>query len=221
MNPTTGLLPAVLTGTGISTPSAPSQQRTRPTNPSPKSLSHLLQHLPHLPLLPLLPLLPHFPNLVHIPHPFPISPASPSLDIPPLSPSSATKMTPSSFYLPDLERSSPFPLRSNLHYQPTASISNEWISGYGIHPNQAHRIGFESCAFGLLVSYCYPRADMERFRVLCDFINSLFAFDDLMDEEHLVRDVHGTRAVMDIAMNGLWHPETYQTDFQVGQSIQE
>ncbi|KAG8900686.1 hypothetical protein FRC00_011755 [Tulasnella sp. 408] len=130
-------------------------------------------------------------------------------------------MTPSTFYLPDLERSSPFPLRDNLHHEPSASLSNEWIASYGIHPNKAHRIGFESCVFGLLVSYCYPRADKERFRVLCDFINSLFAFDDLMDEEHLVRDVHGTKAVMDIAMNALWHPETYQTDFQVGQSIQD
>lgn len=129
-------------------------------------------------------------------------------------------MSSSTFRLPDLVNACPYSLRQNPHVDPIAAESNQWIATYDIHPNDAHRQAFESCAFGLLVSYVYPRANPERFRVLCDFINALFAFDDLMDEEHLVRDVDGTKAVMDIAMNALWHPESFTTQFRIGQAVQ-
>lgn len=53
--------------------------------------------------------------------------------------------------------------------------------------------------------------------VLCDYINCLFAFDDLTDEGGLRKDGNGTKKASDIIMNALSHPFTYETEFRCGQ----
>ncbi|KAG8995769.1 hypothetical protein FRB94_011659 [Tulasnella sp. JGI-2019a] len=129
-------------------------------------------------------------------------------------------MTTATFTLPDLVSTCPFPLRCNPNLEPIASESNKWIDGYDIHPNDGHRKAYEACAFGLLVAHTYPKADGQRFRVLCDFINALFAFDDLMDEEHLVRDPSGTKKAIDALMNAFWHHDTHKPGFKLAQANQ-
>lgn len=53
--------------------------------------------------------------------------------------------------------------------------------------------------------------------VLCDYINTLFAYDDLTDEGGLRKDGDGTRKASDIIMNAIAHPFTYETEFRCGQ----
>lgn len=57
--------------------------------------------------------------------------------------------------------------------------------------------------------------------VLCDFINCLFAFDDLTDEGHLKKDGEGTRKASDVFMEALRYPEIPQTGFKVGETIRK
>lgn len=67
-------------------------------------------------------------------------------------------------HLPDFIATCPFPLEVNPHYMPTARVSEDWLESQGVHPNAAHRQGFQKCNFGLLTAMCYPTADQERFR---------------------------------------------------------
>ncbi|KAG8926677.1 hypothetical protein FRC03_011428 [Tulasnella sp. 419] len=121
------------------------------------------------------------------------------------------------YNITDFIAHSPYQLHVNPHYQPVAAISEKWLDDHGVHPSPKKRAAFEACNFGLLTAMCYAEAPYERFRVLCDFINCLFAFDDLTDEGGLRKDNKGTRKASDIIMNSLWHPFTYKTEFRCGQ----
>ncbi|KAG8908273.1 hypothetical protein FRB99_007806 [Tulasnella sp. 403] len=121
------------------------------------------------------------------------------------------------YLIPDFIGYSPFNLRVNPHYQPLAAISEKWLDDHKVHPSPKKRAAFEACNFGLLTAMCYPDADYARFRVLCDYINCLFAFDDLTDEGGLRKDGTGTKKASDIIMNALHHPFAYQTEFRCGQ----
>jgi len=125
------------------------------------------------------------------------------------------------YHLPDFISMCLYSLETNPHYQKTAVISENWLHAHGVHPNQAHRRAFQDCDFGLLTAYCYPNADETRFRVLCDFINCLFAFDDLTDEGGLRVDADGTRRASDIVMGALCSPHTYETRFKIGRVFAE
>lgn len=57
--------------------------------------------------------------------------------------------------------------------------------------------------------------------ILCDFINCLFAFDDLTDEGGLRKDDDGTKRANQIVMNALMDPFCYTTEFRVGEVIRE
>jgi hypothetical protein len=131
-------------------------------------------------------------------------------------------ITPTLTYkLPDFISVCQYPLRRNEHYDPVAVESENWLHAHGVHPNDQHRQAFLSCNFGLLTAYCYSEADRARFRVLCDYINCLFAFDDLTDEGGLRMDADGTRKASDIVMNALRQPYTYQTPFKIGRVFSE
>jgi len=123
--------------------------------------------------------------------------------------------------LPDLVKGCPFPLTDNIHYEDIAPESEVWLHSHGLHPNAAHRKSFQDCDFGRLTSMCYPTAEKQRFRILCDYINCLFAFDDLTDEGGLRKDEDGTRRAADIVMCVLRQPDTYKTEFKVGEVIGE
>lgn len=42
---------------------------------------------------------------------------------------------------------------------------------------------FIMCSFKLLASYMYPYASYNAFRTCCDFINLLFAIDEISDDQ--------------------------------------
>ncbi|KAG8902020.1 hypothetical protein FRB99_004869 [Tulasnella sp. 403] len=130
-------------------------------------------------------------------------------------------MPSSTFVLPDFIAMCPFPLRTNSHYGAVSRASELWLAQHGVHPNEHHQKGFQACNFGLLTAMCYPTADRECFRVLCDFINCLFAFDDITDEGYLRKDGDGTKSAIDIVMDALRHPATYQTEFKVAKVIRD
>jgi len=135
----------------------------------------------------------------------------------------ATRPPPSGphYHIPDLINYSPYQLNVNPHYQPAAAISEQWIDEHGVHESDRKRQAYEACNFGLLTAMCYSEANFERFRVLCDFINCLFCFDDLTDEGGLRKDERGTRKASDIVMNSLFHPFTYDTEFKCGKVFME
>lgn len=121
------------------------------------------------------------------------------------------------YTITDFIEYSPYKLRVNPYYQPLAAISEQWLDDHQVHPSARKRAAFEACNFGLLTAMCYPDADYDRFRVLCDYINTLFAYDDLTDEGGLRKDGDGTRKASDIIMNAIAHPFTYETEFRCGQ----
>ena len=120
------------------------------------------------------------------------------------------------YQLPDFIATCPYPLDINPYYSQTAVISEDWLHGHGVHQHEAHRRAFQDCDFSLLVAYSYPEADETRFRLLCDYFNILFAFDDLADEGGLRMDADGTRKASEIVMGALSSPYTYKTKFKLG-----
>ncbi|KAG8873853.1 hypothetical protein FRB97_006409 [Tulasnella sp. 331] len=134
------------------------------------------------------------------------------LPTPPVTPSPG----PQTYMIPDFIAYSPYELQVNRHYQPVASISEHWLRESLVHPNEKKRAVFEACNIGLLTAMAYPHATNDRFRVLCDFDNALFAFDDLCDEGGLRADGNGTKKAADIIMSALHYPFTYETEFRCG-----
>ncbi|KAG8855037.1 hypothetical protein FRB96_007232 [Tulasnella sp. 330] len=120
------------------------------------------------------------------------------------------------YTIPDFISISPSPLRVNPYHGSTAQVSMDWLDSFGVHPNPKHRAAFQSMDFGMLTAMCYADANQERFRLLCDYINALFAYDDLADEGGLRKDGDGTRKAADIIMQCLRSPTTHSTPFKIG-----
>ncbi|KAG9030992.1 hypothetical protein FRB95_003272 [Tulasnella sp. JGI-2019a] len=135
-----------------------------------------------------------------------------NITTPPLS----SVHTQSSYTIPDFISMSPSPLRVNPNYASTAQSSVEWLDSFGVHPNPTHRAAFRSMDFGMLTAMCYADANRERFRLLCDYINALFAYDDLADEGGLRIDGDGAQKAAEIIMECLRHPTVHNTPFKIG-----
>ncbi|KAL1668106.1 isoprenoid synthase domain-containing protein [Schizophyllum commune] len=110
---------------------------------------------------------------------------------------------PSHFILPDLK--SPvcalFPKATNPHYGAVSEESREWIDSFAFFPDKK-RVQFQQCIFELLASHSYPYADYSKFRVCCDFLNLVFALDEVSDEQN-GSDARETMNVYVRAMRGL------------------
>ncbi|QRV81310.1 terpene synthase [Ceratobasidium sp. AG-Ba] len=61
---------------------------------------------------------------------------------------------------------------------------------------------------GQLGALVYPEADLLHLRPPMDFLIWLFAFDDMFDEGDLRGNIHGTKMVIDNAMDVLRNPGT-------------
>ncbi|KAG9039883.1 hypothetical protein FRB95_004355 [Tulasnella sp. JGI-2019a] len=131
-------------------------------------------------------------------------------------PSLLTNPTSPSYIIPDFISISPSPFRVNPNYASTVLSSVEWLDSFGVHPNLKHRAAFRSMDFGMLTAMCYADANQERFRLLCDYINALFAYDDLADEGGLRKDGDGALKAAGIIMDCLRHSTTHDTPFKVG-----
>ena len=125
------------------------------------------------------------------------------------------------FRLPDYISICPYPLRINPHYHITSVLSDNWIHAHGVHLNEAQRRSYQDNDFSRLVAYSYPTANELRFRILCDYFNCLYAFDDLTDEGGLREDADLTQRAADIVMDSLRSPYTYETTFKLGRVFSE
>ncbi|KAH0585068.1 Pentalenene synthase [Termitomyces sp. J132] len=93
-------------------------------------------------------------------------------------------MTPSSnqFLLPDLLAACPLDGGVNPHYEKGAAESRAWINSYNVFTDRK-RAFFVLGSNERLVSRAYKYADFEQFRTCCDFVNLLFVFDEISDEQ--------------------------------------
>ncbi|KAI0649321.1 terpenoid synthase [Trametes meyenii] len=90
--------------------------------------------------------------------------------------------SPSSFVLPDLHAVTPFKGSFNPHYAEAAAESSAWANSYSVF-SDAKRAFFLQAGSELLCAHAYPYADYERFRTTCDFVNLLFAVDEISDDQ--------------------------------------
>ena len=84
------------------------------------------------------------------------------------------------FTLPDLHSMCPLKDATNPHHKAAAAESRAWINSFKVF-NDEKRAEFIAGSNELLVSHAYPFAPYERFRVCCDFINTLFVVDEISD----------------------------------------
>ena len=87
------------------------------------------------------------------------------------------------FALPDLRSMCPLEDATNPHHKSAAAESRAWINSFKVF-NDEKRAEFIAGSNELLVSHAYPFAPYERFRVCCDFINTLFVVDEISDEQN-------------------------------------
>lgn len=66
----------------------------------------------------------------------------------------------------------------------------------------------------MMTAMCYPYADKEKLRILCDWTYVLFVYDDLFDEadSSLTHDEIGAIEASKIMLSVFTHPETFKPD---------
>ncbi|KAG5645541.1 hypothetical protein DXG03_005816 [Asterophora parasitica] len=92
-------------------------------------------------------------------------------------------IAPNQFILPDLLASCPLKTGVNPHYEKAAAEARAWIDSYNVFTDRK-RAFFVLGSNELLASHVYNYAGFEQFRTCCDFINVLFVFDELSDEQN-------------------------------------
>jgi len=60
---------------------------------------------------------------------------------------------------------------------------------------------------------CWPESDRERFRLVVDSLNGIFAWDDLIDESTIKLDPEGAKRAVEDVMSSLRDPEHVKTEF--------
>ncbi|KDQ10831.1 hypothetical protein BOTBODRAFT_177898 [Botryobasidium botryosum FD-172 SS1] len=110
------------------------------------------------------------------------------------------------FILPDIIAACPFPLAINPHLDAISPEAEAWVqtSGALADPSLAKR--YRAARFNTLTALCFPDADAERFRLCCDYINALFAWDDVVDDGELSENVEGARRAVEDLMDALREP---------------
>ncbi|CCL98795.1 uncharacterized protein FIBRA_00800 [Fibroporia radiculosa] len=91
--------------------------------------------------------------------------------------------TPNQFILPDFLSIMPFKSSFNPHFEEVAAESSVWINSFKVLPDRK-RTFFLQKSGELLCAYVYCYATYERLRTACDFINILFIFDELSDDQN-------------------------------------
>ncbi|KDQ10835.1 hypothetical protein BOTBODRAFT_115253 [Botryobasidium botryosum FD-172 SS1] len=117
------------------------------------------------------------------------------------------------FILPDIIGYCPFQLKVNPHMDTAAAESDEWMEKSGVLESTGMRKRYIGARFNYLSAACFPEANFDRFRLCCDYINALFAFDDVIDDGDLKEDIEGAKAAADIVMASLMNPKTCKPTF--------
>ncbi|GJJ12837.1 hypothetical protein Clacol_007082 [Clathrus columnatus] len=92
---------------------------------------------------------------------------------------------------------------NSYHISGTVSAdSANWIDSFKLF-SPARQLKFRLIDIGTLTALSYPLHSKEHFRIACDFMNLLFAVDDLSDN----LDPHDVRQLADTALDVILHPE--------------
>lgn len=92
--------------------------------------------------------------------------------------------TPESYILPDLISLLPYQTPISPHYEQAAAESSAWLSSFsGVIPAHKRRF-FEQHGSELLCGYAYSYADHEELRTAMDFVNLLYVYDDIGDDQN-------------------------------------
>lgn len=114
-----------------------------------------------------------------------------------------------SFILPDLVAlSSPLPIALNPHYATASASSRAWILSHansdalpGLNSARMKAV-FAAGDFERLAARCFPYANGDRFRALCDFVHLLFVVDEVSDSQ----DAKGAEATGRSVLDALTDP---------------
>ena len=100
-----------------------------------------------------------------------------------------------SYILPDLLSLLPYHISISPHFEQAAIESSEWLHKFVdiIPPHK--RAFFEQRGGELLSGYAYHYADPESLRAIMDFINLLFVYDDIGDDQN-GKEAHKTGLIL-------------------------
>lgn len=110
------------------------------------------------------------------------------------------------FLLPDLWSHCPYPAIYHKNGDATAAASEKWVQDNSRVMTPLLRKTIGQLGAGQLAAFCYNHADDERFRLVCDFMITLFLLDDLSDDL-ATRDAE---VFSDIVMNAMAFPKHYK-----------
>ncbi|TFK45752.1 terpenoid synthase [Heliocybe sulcata] len=84
-----------------------------------------------------------------------------------------------------LQNTYPLPLLCNPLYDVVREESSRWLEAFSLYCSASPRQKeiFRAAEFELLIAYCYPTADHEALRTICDWCNAAFLVDDITDEQ--------------------------------------
>ncbi|CAF9908645.1 MAG: hypothetical protein GOMPHAMPRED_006237 [Gomphillus americanus] len=89
--------------------------------------------------------------------------------------------------------------RTNPHYQTVKPISEDAIVQFCNFNDQEAR-AISTCSFSYFMAVVVPDAEISYYRVLCDWGNWVFPFDDLFDNGYLCKNKLAGRSMMDALM---------------------
>lgn len=115
-------------------------------------------------------------------------------------------MSPIRYYLPDIMGICPYKPKVNPHYEVAAAENDAWVKRFDALSDPILAKSYRGANFCLLVALCFPDADRERLRLICDYTAGLFMWDDIIDFGDLQEDVVGTQMAGKSAMEALRDP---------------
>ncbi|KAH7333753.1 isoprenoid synthase domain-containing protein [Rhizoctonia solani] len=120
--------------------------------------------------------------------------------------------------LPDISKYTRqyFDLRCNPFHREGETASNAWFDNFGILSG-TEREKFFNSRFCLLVSLCYPDADLEHLRPAMDSLLWLFSFDDMADLGEF--KLEGLERAVNITMNVLHDPDSAQPNLNIAATL--
>ncbi|KAI0156091.1 terpene synthase metal binding domain-containing protein [Pestalotiopsis sp. NC0098] len=90
----------------------------------------------------------------------------------------------------------------NTHYQPVRMDSEQWLrSDMSLTPKQYKRVNY--CDFSYFTAVLVPHAPRERLRVVTDWGNWVFLFDDMFDEGELTNDRDTSRRIINNLLSAM------------------
>lgn len=125
------------------------------------------------------------------------------------------------FRLPDILGYLPFKLSLNPHLDAVSAESNAWMEACGFlrKSELGRRHTLAGCNY--LTALVFPEADQERLRLCCDYVNAIFAWDDVFDDGDLTENPEGAHIAMEDIMNSLRDPEHYKPDLVPSRMLHE